>query len=76
MRRRHSSDSSRGIIHRMLKLGTDEDVELLADRTIWGGIGGLITSMGLAQWSHLASLCAALFTCIFMCIRIIQIVRK
>ena len=51
-------------------------MELLADRTIWGGVGGLITSMGLAQWSHLASLCAALFTCIFMCIRIIQIVRK
>jgi len=60
----------------MQQFGANQDMELLADRTIWGGIGGLITSMGLAQWSHLASLCAALFTCIFMCIRIIQIVKK
>ena len=51
-------------------------MELLGDRTVWGGIGGLVTSMGLAQWSHLASLCAALFTCLCMCIRIYQITRK
>jgi hypothetical protein len=51
-------------------------MELLEDKSVWGGIGGLVTSLSLAQWSHMASLCAALFTCIFMAIRIIQIVRK
>ena len=60
----------------MLKHGANKDVELLADRTIWGGMGGLATSMGLAQWSHIASLCAALLTCVFVCIRIYQILKK
>ena len=60
----------------MLESRTSENVELLADRTIWGGIGGLITATGLAQWSHLASLLAACCTMIFMCIRIYQVLKK
>jgi hypothetical protein len=60
----------------MLQLGIHEKMELLGDRTVWGGIGGLVTSMGLAQWSHVASLTAALLTCLFVCIRIYQITRK
>ena len=60
----------------MLESRTSENVELLADRTIWGGIGGLITATGLAQWSHLASLLAACCTMIFMCIRIYEVLKK
>lgn len=51
-------------------------MELLADRSIWGGIGGLITATGLAQWSHLASLVAACCTIVFMCIRIFQVLKN
>ena len=60
----------------MLEPRTSENVELLTDRSIWGGIGGLITATGLAQWSHLASLLAACCTMIFMCIRIYQVLKK
>jgi uncharacterized membrane protein (DUF2068 family) len=60
----------------MLESRTSENVEILADRTIWGGIGGLITATGLAQWSHLASLIAAVCTAVFMCIRIYQVLKK
>ena len=55
---------------------TLEDVEILTDRTIWGGMGGILASLGLAQWSHLGSLAAACFTCVFMGIRIYQVLRK
>jgi hypothetical protein len=51
-------------------------MELLEDRSVWGGLGGLATTMGLAQWSHLASLVAACCTITFMVIRIYQITRK
>ena len=51
-------------------------MELLEDRSVWGGLGGLATAMGLAQWSHLASLVAACCTITFMVIRIYQITRK
>ena len=60
----------------MQEHGTDKDMELLEDRSLWGGIGGLATTMGLAQWSHLASLVAACCTITFMVIRIYQITRK
>ena len=40
--------------------------EILADRSIWGGIGGYLTSVTLAQWSHAASILAALCTSVFM----------
>jgi len=60
----------------MLEHRGSENVELLTDRSIWGGIGGLITATGLAQWSHLASLIAACCTAVFMCIRIYQILKK
>ena len=49
---------------------TLEDVEILTDRTIWGGMGGFLASLGLALWSHLGALAAACFTCGFMGIRI------
>ena len=51
-------------------------MELLTDRTIWGGVGGILASLGLAQWSHLGSLAAAIFTSVFMCIRIYQVLKK
>ena len=51
-------------------------MELLGDRTIWVGIGGLITATGLAQWRQLASLIAAVCTAVFMCIRIYQVLKK
>jgi hypothetical protein len=60
----------------MLERRGSQNVELLADRSIWGGIGGLITATGLAQWSHLASLLAACCTVVFMCIRIYQVLKK
>jgi hypothetical protein len=60
----------------MQEHGTDKDMELLEDKSLWGGIGGLATTMGLAQWSHLASLVAACCTITFMVIRIYQITRK
>ena len=60
----------------MLQYGVGQDMELLEDKSVWGGLGGLATAMGLAQWSHLASLVAACCTITFMCIRIYQITRK
>ena len=51
-------------------------MELLTDRSIWGGIGGLATATGLAQWSHLASLLAACCTIVFTSIRIYQVLKK
>lgn len=60
----------------MLAVETLEDMELLTDRTIWGGFGGILASLGLAQWSHLGSLAAAIFTSVFMCIRIYQVLKK
>jgi len=60
----------------MLERRGSQNVELLADRSIWGGIGGLITATGLAQWSHLASLVAACCTIVFMCIRIFQVLKN
>ena len=60
----------------MQEHGTDKDMELLEDKSLWGGVGGLATTMGLAQWSHLASLVAACCTITFMVIRIYQITRK
>ena len=49
--------------------------EILGDRTIWGGIGGYVTSVTLAQWSHAASILAALCTSAFMVVRIIQVLK-
>ena len=60
----------------MQEHGTYKDMDLLEDKSLWGGIGGLATTMGLAQWSHLASLVAACCTITFMVIRIYQITRK
>ena len=60
----------------MLKHGAGKDMELLADRSIWAGMGGLLTATGLAQWSHVASLLAACCTIVFMCIRIYQVLKK
>jgi hypothetical protein len=60
----------------MLERRGSQNMEVLADRTIWGGIGGLLTATGLAQWSHLASLLAACCTIVFMCIRIFQVLKK
>ena len=60
----------------MLQHGASKDMELLEDKSLWGGLGGLATTMGLAQWSHLASLIAACCTITFMVIRIYQITRK
>ena len=60
----------------MLAVEADENMELLTDRTIWGGMGGILASLGLAQWSHLGSLAAACFTCVFMGIRIYQVLKK
>ena len=50
-------------------------MELLGDRTIWGGIGGYVTSVTLAQWSHAASILAALCTSTFMVVRIVQVLK-
>jgi hypothetical protein len=60
----------------MLERRGSQNVEVLADRTLWGGIGGLVTATGLAQWSHLASLLAACCTIVFMSIRIYQVLKK
>ena len=60
----------------MLAVEADENMELLTDWTIWGGMGGILASLGLAQWSHLGSLAAACFTCVFMGIRIYQVLKK
>ena len=60
----------------MLAVEADENMELLTDRTIWGGMGGILASLGLAQWSHIGSLAAAIFTCAFMGIRIYQVLRR
>ena len=49
--------------------------EVLGDRTIWGGICGYLTSVTLAQWSHAASILAALCTSAFMVVRIIQALK-
>jgi hypothetical protein len=49
--------------------------EVLGDRTIWGGICGYLTSVTLAQWSHAASILAALCTSAFMVVRIIQVLK-
>lgn len=51
-------------------------MEILADRTLWGGIGGWVTSVTLAQWSHIAGITAGAATTIFMIIRIVQVLRK
>ncbi len=51
-------------------------MEILADRTLWGGIGGWVTSVTLAQWSHIAGIAAGAATTIFMVIRIVQVLRK
>ena len=51
-------------------------MEILADRTLWGGIGGWVTSVTLAQWSHVAGITAGLATTVFMIIRIVQVLRK
>ena len=50
--------------------------EVLADKTIWGGIGGYLTSVTLAQWSHAASILAALCTSVFMVVRIMQVLKS
>ena len=50
--------------------------EILADKTIWGGIGGYVTSVTLAQWSHAASILAALCTSAVMVVRIIQVLKS
>ena len=50
--------------------------EILADKTIWGGIGGYVTSVTLAQWSHAASILAALCTSTFMVVRILQVLKS
>ena len=50
--------------------------EILGDRTIWGGIGGYVTSVTLAQWSHAASILAAVCTSTFMVVRIIQVLKS
>ena len=49
--------------------------EILGDRTIWGGVGGYLTSVTIAQWSHAASIGAALCTSTFMVVRIIQVLK-
>ena len=49
--------------------------EIVGDRTIWGGIGGYVTSVTIAQWSHAASILAALCTSTFMVVRIIQVLK-
>ena len=51
-------------------------MEILADRTLWGGVGGWVTSVTLAQWSHVAGIAAGLATTVFMLIRIVQVLRK
>ena len=50
--------------------------EILADKTIWGGIGGYVTSVTLAQWRHAASILAALCTSAFMVVRIMQVLKS
>jgi hypothetical protein len=60
----------------MLEHRGSQNVELLADRSIWAGMGGLLTATGLAQWSHMASLLAACCTIVFMSIRIYQVLKK
>tara|TARA_R110000823_G_scaffold222730_1_gene351046 strand:+ start:207 stop:389 length:183 start_codon:yes stop_codon:yes gene_type:complete len=60
----------------MLEHRSRQNVELLADRSIWAGMGGLLTATGLAQWSHMASLLAACCTIVFMGIRIYQVLKK
>ena len=50
--------------------------EVLGDRTIWGGIGGFVTSVTVAQWSHAASILAALCTSVFMVVRIFQVLKE
>ena len=50
--------------------------EILGDRTLWGGIGGYVTSVTIAQWSHAASILAALCTSTFMVVRIIQVLKE
>ena len=49
--------------------------EVLGDRPIWRGICGYLTSVTLAQWSHAASILAALCTSAFMVVRIIQVLK-
>ena len=49
--------------------------EILGDRTIWGGIGGYVTSVTIAQWSHAASILAAICTSAFMVVRIVQVLK-
>ena len=50
--------------------------EILGDRTIWSGIGGYVASVTVAQWSHAASILAALCTSTFMVVRIIQVLKE
>ena len=40
------------------------------------GSGGFLASLGLAQWSALASLLAACLTCVYMAIKIAEAVKK
>ena len=49
--------------------------DILGDGTIWGGVGGYLTSVTIAQWSHAASIVAALCTSTFMVVRIIQVLK-
>ena len=40
------------------------------------GSGGFLASLGLSQWSMIASLVAAVLTCIYMGIKIVQALKK
>lgn len=60
--------------HRGMSVGMH--MEILADKSLWGGIGGWVTSVTLAQWSHIAGITAGAATTIFMIIRIVQVLRR
>jgi hypothetical protein len=48
----------------------------MLDNTTYIGLTGSLASIGIAQWSVIASLCAATLTCVYMCIQIYRAARK